>query len=202
MAYLLPLFHSIVILLPSQKPRVGADAWVAPNAVVVGDVLMTTESAVWYGAVVRGDRNKVILMPQCCIKDRAIVDTVASLPSGYPADTKIGIRTVVGAGAIVTSSVLKDSVVIGTGAIVSEGCVIERNSILAAGSVLEAGTLIPANQFWAGNPAKYVRDVEEEEADLTSKYAVENIALLHNHRDEFLPYGFSYVEAEKLGHEP
>ena len=163
---------------------------------------MTTQTSVWYGAVVRGDRNSVLLMPQCCIKDRAVVDTVASLPSGYPADTKIGIRSVVGAGAVVTSSVLKDNVLVGTGAIIGEGCVIEENSIIAAGSVLAPGTLVPANQFWAGNPATYQRDVDEEEAALSLQRAEQNCELLRNHRDEFLPYGTMHVAAEKLGHEP
>ena len=157
--------------------------------------------SVWYGAVVRGDMNKVKIGVGSVIKDRAVVDTVASLPSGYPADVDIGRHCTVGAGAVVTSSVLKDGVQVGTGAIVCEGCVMETNCILAAGSVLPAGTLVPANQFWAGNPAVYQRDVEEEEAGQAAKNAVNMAAAASRHADEMLPHGFAYVEAEKAGHE-
>ena len=154
----------------------------------------------WYGAVVRGDKSKVKIGVGSAIKDRAIVDTVASLSSGYPTDVDIGRHCTVGAGAVVTSSVLKDGVQVGTGAIVCEGCVIETHSILAAGSVLPAGTLIPAYQFWAGNPAVYQRDVDDEEAGQAAKNAEVAAAAASRHADELLPHGFAYVEAEKAGH--
>jgi carbonic anhydrase/acetyltransferase-like protein (isoleucine patch superfamily) len=149
--------------------------------------------------VVRGDNSSVQIGAKTAIKDRAVIDTVSSLSSGYPADVVIGRDATVGAGAVVTSSVLGNAVQIGNGAIVCEGCVIERNSIVAAGSVVSPGTLIPANQFWAGNPATYQRDVSEEEVQQQCERAEAVWATAEDHASEFLPHGFAYVEAENAG---
>ena len=80
-----------------------------------------------------------------------------------------------------------------------EGCVIENHSIVAAGSVVPAGTLIPAGQFWAGNPAIYQRDVSEEEVLEQADAAKKQWEVAEDHAAEFLPHGFSYVEAESTG---
>jgi len=136
------------------------------------------------------------------IKDRAVIDTVATLPSGFPANVVIGRFVSVGPGAVVTSSVLEDSVQIGAGAVVCEGCVVQKNSVVAAGSVVPAGTLIPSNQLWAGNPATFQRDVSEEEAAATLDQADLTADIAREHAAEFLDHGFAYVEAEKAGVRP
>ena len=177
----------------------AAASFVAPNASVVGQVLALTEASVWYGAVVRGDNNSVQIGVRSAIKDRAVIDTVASLSSGFPANVKIGREVTIGAGAVVTSSVIGDTVQIGMGAIICEGCVIENHSIVAAGAVVPAGTLIPAGQFWAGNPAIYQRDVSEEEVLEQADAAKKQWEVAEDHAAEFLPHGFSYVEAESTG---
>lgn len=176
--------------------------FVAPNAAVVGQVLALDSASIWYGAVVKGDKNKVKIGVSSSIKDRAVVDTVTSLASGLPANVDIGRHVTIDAGAIVTSSVLGDHVQIGVGAIVCEGCVIENNSIVAAGSVVPACTYIPADQLWAGNPAVYQRDVEEEEVLQQAKACAFTVHSASEHAAEFLPHGFAHVEAERLGHTP
>jgi carbonic anhydrase/acetyltransferase-like protein (isoleucine patch superfamily) len=159
-------------------------------------------SSVWYGAVVRGDRNIVQIGRNSCIKDRAVINTVSELPTGLPANVVIGTNVSVGPAAVVTSSVLEDQVQIGAGAIVSEGCVVGKNSIVAAGAMLPAGTLIPANQFWAGHPATYQRDVSEEEVQALEAALALVKDVAREHAAEFLDHGFAYVEAEKAGIKP
>jgi len=80
--------------------------------------------------------------------------------------------------------------------VVQEGAVVEKNCILAAGSVVLPGTLVPAGQFWAGNPAKYVRDVAEEEMAKFEKAAEALSNLSLEHAEEFLPFGTAHVEYE------
>jgi len=157
---------------------------------------------VWYGAVLKGDRSFIQVGRKSAIKDRAVVDTVATLASGFPANVIIGRFCTVGPGAVVTSSVLEDCVQIGAGAVVCAGCVIQKNSVLAAGSVLPAGTLVPPNQLWAGNPASYQRDVSEEEAAAVEQEADLTRDVAREHAAEFLDHGFAYVEAEKAGVRP
>ena len=174
----------------------------APNASVIGRVLCLDSSSVWYGAVLKGDRNFIQVGRKSAIKDRAVVDTVSELASGFPASVIIGRFVTVGPGAVVTSSVLEDCVQIGAGAIVCEGCVVQKNSVIAPGSMVPAGTLIPANQLWAGNPAAYQRDVSEEEAAAVEVAADLTRDIAREHAAEFLDHGFAYVEAEKAGVRP
>jgi len=173
-------------------------AFVAPNASVIGEVLMLDQSSVWYGAVVRGDKSKVKIGAVSSIQDRAVITTVSKLDSGFPSDVDIGDYVTVGQGAVLTSCVIGHKVSIGAGAIIQEGVVVEQNSIVAAGSVVLADTLIPSGQLWAGNPAKYIRDISEEEGQNFEKVAEQTSLLASEHAEEFLPYGTVYQEAEKL----
>ena len=79
---------------------------------------------------------------------------------------------------------------------VQEGSVVENNCILAAGAVVLPGTFIPSGQFWAGNPAKYIRDVGEDEMAGFEKVAERTASLALEHAEEFLPFGTAYLEAE------
>ncbi len=176
----------------------AADVFVAPSASVVGEVLMLNEVSVWYGAIVRGDKNKVKVGHCTAIQDRAVISTVSTLPSGYAADVQIGDFVSIDKGAIVTSSVIEDSVQIGAGAIVEEGCVIESGSIVASGSVVQAGTLIKKGQFWAGNPAAYIRDVDESESKMFEKNAAVTYDMARQHIDEYVgEFGTAYMDLEK-----
>jgi carbonic anhydrase/acetyltransferase-like protein (isoleucine patch superfamily) len=155
---------------------------------------MLNEGSVWYGAIVRGDKSKVKIGHCTSIQDRAVINTVSSLPSGYPADVQVGDFVSVDKGAIITSSVIGDTVQIGAGAIIQEGCVIEAGSIVAPGSVVEAGTLINKGQFWAGNPATYIRDVDETESKTFEKDAALTYASAKEHMEEYLgEHGTAYT---------
>jgi carbonic anhydrase/acetyltransferase-like protein (isoleucine patch superfamily) len=175
---------------------VAADVFVAPSASVVGEVLMHNEVSVWYGAVVRGDKNKVKIGHCSSISDKCVINTVSSLPSGYGADVQIGDFVTIDKGAIITSSILGNTVQVGAGAIIEEGCVIEAGSIIAAGSVVKAGTMIKKGQFWAGNPAAYIRDVADEESKHFEKNAAMTYVSAKEHMEEYLPHGFAYADAE------
>ncbi len=87
----------------------------------------------------------------------------------YPADVVIDDSVTVGHGALLTSCTIGSETLIGQGAIVQEGSVIGPNCIIAAGAVVLPGTMIPQGQLWAGNPAKYIRDVTEEETAAKKK---------------------------------
>jgi len=103
----------------------------------------------------------------------------------------------VGPGAILTSCEVGDEVQIGAGCVVQEGCIIGKRAVIAAGAVLAEGTFVPAEQFWAGNPAVFVRTVEEDEYLQFEKRAVKLAELSQEHEDEFLPFGYAHTEAEK-----
>ena len=118
---------------------------------------------VWYGAVIRGDKNKVTIGQATNVQDRAIINTASSLESGFPAEVNSGDRVTIGHGALLTSCNVGSDSLIGQGAIVQAGVEIGNNVIIAAGAVVLPDTVIPSGQLWAGNPAKYIRDVSEAE---------------------------------------
>lgn len=111
---------------------------------------------------------------------------------------EIGNYVTIGHGALLKSCIVGDECLIGQGAIIEEGSVIEGSSVIAAGAVVTAGTLVPKGQMWAGNPAKYVRDLDEDEQKFFKKSAEAYSTLREEHRNEFLPYGTAYQAAEKL----
>ena len=113
--------------------------------------------------MIRGDKSRIVVGFNSSIQDRAVLNTVSSLESGFIPEINVGHFTTIGSGAIITSSNIGNQTYIGPGSIVQAGCVIQSDVILAAGSVVAPGTFIPRGQFWAGNPAKFIRNVTEEE---------------------------------------
>jgi gamma-carbonic anhydrase len=144
-----------------------------------------------------GDKNKVKIGFKSNIQDRAVIDCSANVDdASLPKDVDIGSYVTIGHGALLKSCIIGDEVLIGQGAIVEEGSVVEEKCMIAAGAVVTAGTLVPKGQLWAGNPAKFVRDLSEEELAFFKKSADAYSALREAHRDEFLPYGTAYQSLE------
>lgn len=123
----------------------------------------------------------------------------SELESGFPADVDIGNYVTVGSGAVLTSCIVQDETHIGMNAVIQEGSVIESHVLVAPGSIVSAGTLIPSGQMWGGNPAKFIRNLTEDEKANMEKVAESYSELASEHKDEFLPYGTLYQEAEKKG---
>jgi carbonic anhydrase/acetyltransferase-like protein (isoleucine patch superfamily) len=189
--------HRPVSNLFEKRPLIAQGVFVAPNASVVGHVLIYGDSSIWYGAVLRGDKNRIQIGGFTNIQDRVTLTTVPELESGFSAQLSIGDYCTIGHGSILTSCIVGDYVQIGAGCVVGEGALIEMRSIVAAGSVVLPDTLIAPGQFWAGNPAVYVRDVSSDEIDKMEPHAEEYVNLAAEHMEEFLPYGTTYQEAEK-----
>ena len=147
-------------------PRVAESAFIAPSAVVAGDVIMGEESSLWFGAVVRGDVNFVRIGARTNIQDNAVVHCTKD---GNP--TLIGDAVTVGHGAIIHACTLADACFIGMGSIILDGVVVQSRAMVAAGSLVTGGKIVPAGELWAGNPAKRLRDLTAEERDNLHKIA-------------------------------
>jgi len=191
--------HRQFMTIYGKKPLVAVDAFVAPNATVIGDVIMYAKSSLWYGAVLRGDKNKISIGAYSNVQDRAVIQTTTELETGFPAEVEIQSYVTVGHGATLQSCVVKDRCLIGMNATVLEGSVIEKNSMVAAGAVVLPHTMVPSGQLWAGNPAVYIRDLTDDEITSFEKSAVAYHDLARDHADEFLPFGTTYQEAERVG---
>jgi len=186
-----------VMNLFDKRPLVGTDVFVAPNASVIGKVLLTPGSSVWYGAVIRGDKSPVRIDHNTNIQDRAVISTVTiNEDSDVPADVHIGDHVTVGHGALLTSCTIGSNCLVGQGAIVEKGVVVQPNVIIGAGSVVREGTFIPSNQLWAGNPAAFVRNLTEADVKHITSSAVHYKSLADDHNAEFLPFGTIHQDVE------
>ena len=147
-----------------KAPSVEPTAFVAPGARLIGDVEIGPEASIWYNCVLRGDVNSIRVGARSNIQDGSVLHVDSPRP-GNPAGlpTLIGEEVLIGHMAMVHGCILRDRAFVGLGAIVMDGCEIESGAMLAAGALLAPGRLIPAGQLWAGRPAKYVRDLSDEE---------------------------------------
>ncbi|MEP6846771.1 MAG: gamma carbonic anhydrase family protein [Panacibacter sp.] len=140
-----------------KHPQFGRDCFVAPNATIVGDVLMGDECSVWFNAVIRGDVNYIKMGNKVNVQDGAVIHcTYQKNP------TNIGNNVSIGHNAIVHGCTVQSNVLIGMGAIIMDRCEIQSNSIVAAGAVLLEGTIVEEGSIYAGVPAKKVKDISKD----------------------------------------
>jgi carbonic anhydrase/acetyltransferase-like protein (isoleucine patch superfamily) len=147
------------LLLPVQGilPQYPESCFIAPNATIVGDVVMGESCSVWFNAVIRGDVNSIRIGNQVNVQDGACIHCTYQ-----KAATHIGNNVSIGHRAIVHGCTVADNVLIGMGAIVMDQVTIGANSIIAAGAVVLEGTQIQAGSIFAGVPAKKVKEISPE----------------------------------------
>lgn len=166
-------------LLPfeSKQPVIHPTAWIAPTAVVIGDVEIGEESSVWYHCVLRGDTNIMRIGKRTNIQD----GTIVHLNAGAEA-TIIGDDVTIGHACIIHACTLKDRAFVGMGATVLDRAVIEEGGMLGAGGLLTPGKRIGPNELWAGAPARLVRVMDAEERARFDRTAVHYVELAKRHR--------------------
>lgn len=149
----------MALILPVQgiTPVTGENVFLAPNATVVGDVVMGNDCSVWFNAVIRGDVNSIRMGNKVNVQDGAVIHCTYQKTR-----TVIGDNVSIGHNAIVHGCTVHDNVLIGMGAIVMDNCEIGSNSIIAAGAVLLENTVVAPGSIYAGVPAKKVKDISQE----------------------------------------
>lgn len=157
--------------LEGVRPTVAEDAWVAPDAAVIGDVWLGSRSTVWFGALLRGDTNRIRIGARTNIQDLSVLH----VNPGAGWECIIGDDVTVGHRAIVHACTLHDGAFVGMGATVLDGAVIESGGMLAAGGLLTPGKRLPAGELWGGAPARKMRDIPPAERavrdDTARRYA-------------------------------
>lgn len=148
---------AVILPIEGKSPQIGEDCFIAPNATVVGDVVMGTQCSIWFNAVVRGDVNFIKMGDKVNIQDNACIHCTYQ-----KCGTTIGSNVSIGHNAIVHGCTLHDNVLIGMGAIVMDNAVVHSNTIIAAGAVVLENTICEAGSIYAGVPAKKVKDISQE----------------------------------------
>jgi carbonic anhydrase/acetyltransferase-like protein (isoleucine patch superfamily) len=139
-------------------PRIAATAWIAPGAVVVGDVEIGDDSSIWYAAVVRGDVHHVRIGSRTNVQDGAVVHVTRDRFSA-----QIGDEVTVGHRAVVHGCIVGDGALIGIGAIVLDGARVGAGALVGAGAVVTPGSEIEPYHVALGTPARTVRLLRDDE---------------------------------------
>ena len=148
------------------RPQLGANCFLADNAVVVGEVRMGDNCTVWFNAVVRGDVHSITIGDNTNIQDGAIIHCTYQ-----KAKTVIGNNVSIAHNAIVHGCTVEDNVLVGMGAIIMDDAHIGTNSVIAAGAVILPGTKVEAGSIYAGVPAKKVKEITPEMKDVILRTA-------------------------------
>ena len=150
------------LVLPhlDRSPSFGAEVFLAPNAVVVGDVRLGDRVSVWYGAILRGDVHTIEIGTDSNVQDGAVFHgTLGEWP------VRLGQRVSVGHHATIHGAVVEDDVLVGIGARLLDGVRIGRYSLVAAGAVVREGTQVPERSLVVGVPAVVKRPLTDAEIE-------------------------------------
>jgi len=142
-----------------RPQQVHPTVWLAPSAIVVGDVTIAEECGVWFHASLRGDSEAIRIGPRTNIQEGAIFHA----DPGFPAE--VGADATIGHGAIVHGARIGDQVVIGMGAILLNGAVIGSQSLVGAGALVTEGKVFPSGVLIVGSPARVLRDLTPGEIE-------------------------------------
>ncbi len=160
-----------ILSFRGQTPRIAADAFIAPDAVVIGDVEIGAETSVWFGCVVRGDINYIRVGARTNIQDGTIVHVDSQQYS-----TTIGDDVAIGHQAVIHACTLESGSFVGIGAVVMDGAVVESGAMVAAGALVTPGKRVPKGELWGGRPARRMRHLSDEEAagltDIAGRYVL------------------------------
>ena len=138
-------------------PSISREAFVAENSTIIGNITVNKDASVWYGAVLRGDEESIVIGECSNIQDNVVIHTDKDSP------TFIGKNVTVGHGAIIHGCTIEDEVIVGMGSIVLNGAHIGKNTIIGAGSLISENKIIPEGVLCYGFPAKIIRKLTPEE---------------------------------------
>jgi len=171
----------MIIELDGIGPDIDDSAYLAPTAVIVGDVTIGPGASVWFGTVIRGDEGKVTIGARSNIQDNAVLHV------NHAADTVVESDVTIGHGVVMEGCRVGKSSLVGMNSTILSGAEIGENVLIAAGSIILENQKIPANHMAAGTPVKVLKPLSEK-----------IIELLKTAPQDYVNFGRLYAETAKL----
>lgn len=139
-----------------KKPKVHPEAFVAPNATLIGDVEVGPQSSIWFGAVLRADWNRIRIGARTSVQDNCVMH--GSMLMGID----VGDNCTVGHGAVVHNGTVRDGALVGMNAVVLDGAEVGEQAVVSAGSVVTSRTKVPPRTLVAGVPAEVKKELSQD----------------------------------------
>ena len=169
-----------IVELDGQAPTIGEDVFLAPTAIVTGEVRIAERANVWFGAVLSGDASHIEIGARSSVQDNAVLHCAEGLP------TVVGADVVIGHAAMLEGCVIEDGAVIGMGAIVLQRARIGPRAMVAAGAVVSEGRELRGGVLAAGVPAAEKKELSGSALAWTRTAA-----------DEYQEFSHRYLEARR-----
>lgn len=172
------LSQALVLPLGDNAPSLPDSTFVAPGAIIAGDVEVGEDCSFWYHAVARGDVGKIRLGDRVNVQDHSMIHM-----SDGKSNAQIGDDVTIGHRAIVHGATIKDRVLIGMGAIILDNAVIGEDSVVGAGALVTGGKEFPPRSLIIGSPARAVKTLSDEEIGMLPAGAAHYVKIAQKHRD-------------------
>lgn len=153
---------AIIKSVRGKTPKVGEGTFLAETAVLLGDVTTGRDCSIWYGAVLRGDVNKIVVGDRTNIQDGAVLHTLYD-GSPNPSQTIVGSDVSIGHNAIIHGAVIEDKCLVGMGATILDNAHIPSGCIIAANALVLSNARLEPNCVYAGVPAKKVKEITPDQ---------------------------------------
>lgn len=182
---------ALILEYGGRRPRIAPDAFVAPTAVLIGDVTVGPEASVWFGAVLRGDDpdHGIVVGARTSVQDNCVVHV------GRWGPTVLGEGVTVGHGARMESCRIGDGTLIGMNAVILQEVELGRECLVGAGAVVLEGTRVPERRVLAGVPARVRKELDGSAAEWVGRSAAHYVELSRS----YLARGIGRVEGEGGG---
>ena len=170
----------MILEYEGKRPQIGRNVFVAPNATLIGDVVLEDGASIWFGAVLRADQNQILIQAGANVQDNAVLHTNAE-----DGPTVIGPDVTIGHAVTMEGCRIGRGSVIGMNAVVLGGAEIGEGSVVGAGSVVSANFKLPAGHLAAGVPAQIKKPLSGAAAEAVASSA----AHYYHLRDSYLAQG-------------
>jgi gamma-carbonic anhydrase len=167
------------LILPWQGklPTIHPSAYIAPNATIIGDVVIAEDANIWFNVVIRGDVHEIRIGARTNIQDLTMVHATLGRAGTY-----IGDDVTVGHGAVLHACRLESRSFVGMGAIILDEAVVETDAMVAAGALVTSFKRVPGGELWAGNPARKLRDLKPDEITGIADSAIRYVGYARGYR--------------------
>jgi len=169
------------------NPIIDSSAFIANNTTISGDVTIGKNSGIWFNTVIRGDVAKITIGEHSNIQDNCTIHVtranhIQNKTGDAGGPTNIGDYVTVGHNTIIHACTVESFAFIGMGCVVMDGAIVKKHGMLAAGAVLTPNKIIESGQIWAGNPAKYLRDLSNDEINYIKTSALNYYKLANEYK--------------------